>query len=79
LEKKMRLLLQEKDEPVQLNHWISAELEQDDKILLLRLPSTGRQQIYPNGPGIYRLPCMAWAPMPEQRTVTHNTRSLRSS
>ena len=41
----MRLLLQEKDEPVQLNHWISAELEQDDKILLLRLPSTGRQQI----------------------------------
>jgi len=43
----MRLLLQEKDEPVQLNHWISAELEQDDKILLLRLPSTGGQQIYP--------------------------------
>lgn len=42
----MRLLLQENDEPVQLNHWISAELEQDDKILLLRLPSTGGQQIY---------------------------------
>jgi hypothetical protein len=81
LEKKMRLLLQEKDEPVQLNHWISAELEQDDKIFAAapakhwwtaNLPYLGA-----NGPGIYR--CRAWAPMPEQRTVTHNTRSSRSS
>ena len=48
-----------------LNSIIGSSVVQDDKISL-RLPSTGRQQIYPRrvATGGRNLPARAWAPMP---------------